>query len=73
MTKDDQCNVICLTDVSKNGTFVNGKRVGKNQKVILKDATKIAVGHINYAGDYLLFALNIYIILFTSLTTLASG
>lgn len=57
LTKDPQHDIICLTDVSKNGTFINGKKVGRYQKIPLKDASKIAVGHLHCTGELLIFAL----------------
>lgn len=52
LTKDPQYDIMYLTDVSKNGTFINGKKVRRQQKIPLKDANKIAVGHINCTGNY---------------------
>lgn len=53
LTKDSKSKSMYLTDVSKNGTFLNGKKVIKNRKVLLTDDTKISVGHINCSGIYI--------------------
>lgn len=52
LTKDSKSNVMYLTDISKNGTWINKKKIGKNQKVALMDGNKIAAGHINCCGEY---------------------
>lgn len=47
LTKDSKSNFIYLTDVSKNGTYINGRKVHKNEPFALTDDCRIAVGHIN--------------------------
>lgn len=37
-------NVIYLTDLSKNGTFINNHQIGKNKTVILQNNDFIAIG-----------------------------
>lgn len=55
LTKDPQHDILYLTDVSKNGTFINGRKVGRHHKIPLQDASKIAVGHIHCTGKYYLY------------------
>lgn len=51
ITKEDSC-LASLTDMSKNGTFVNGKLVGKNNKCILQNDDEIAIGYKDLKGKY---------------------
>lgn len=41
--KDDD-SIIYITDLSKNGTFINGKRIGRGNKNILQDDDEISIG-----------------------------
>lgn len=42
--KEENCPPY-LIDTSKNGTFINGKLIGKNNKCILQDDDEIAIGY----------------------------
>lgn len=48
----DSNNVLYLSDLSKNGTYINGKKVGKGLKVPLNDGGNIAVGHVNFCCKF---------------------
>lgn len=43
ITKEED-SLIYITDLSKNGTFVNGKRIGKGNRNILQDDDEISIG-----------------------------
>ncbi|KAF5302099.1 hypothetical protein FQR65_LT08650 [Abscondita terminalis] len=40
--------VVCLTDLSKNGTYVNSKLIGKGNEVFLKHNDQICIGTTDY-------------------------
>lgn len=42
--------IVYITDLSKNGTFVNGKLIGKNNRNILKSDDEIAIGFRDLKG-----------------------
>lgn len=44
-----------LVDLSKNGTFVNSHLVGRNNKRILQNGDRIAVGFVCLQGWFLFF------------------
>ncbi|CAG9812404.1 unnamed protein product [Phaedon cochleariae] len=48
LTLDSETNVLYLTDLSKNGTFISGTRAVKHTKIRLKDKAQIAIGHKDY-------------------------
>ncbi|KAJ7162184.1 CAMK/RAD53 protein kinase [Mycena filopes] len=37
-------SIITIDDLSSNGTFINGEKIGKNQRRILKDGSEVAFG-----------------------------
>jgi serine/threonine-protein kinase Chk2 len=39
--------MVYIIDLSKNGTFVNGSKIGRNQKLIIHNNDEIAVGQPN--------------------------
>lgn len=45
-----------LLDLSKNGTFINEKLVGKNKRHILQNEDKIAIGFVSLTGKNELYA-----------------
>lgn len=59
---DDNTNdaIVYLEDLSQNGTFVNGKKVGRGNKVILESNDKIALAQPIVIGKYFIFYINIY-------------
>lgn len=51
ITKDDN-GIVYITDLSKNGTFINGKLIGKNNRNILKSDDEISVGFRDLKGNF---------------------
>ncbi|PCH35867.1 Pkinase-domain-containing protein [Wolfiporia cocos MD-104 SS10] len=51
--KEDKSSAVKVTDLSSNGTFVNGVRIGKNKSWLLYDGNEIAFGSPvpNYADN----------------------
>ncbi|KAI0065604.1 Pkinase-domain-containing protein [Artomyces pyxidatus] len=42
---EDDSSVVTILDTSRNGTFINGSRVGKYNSAILRDGNEIAFGY----------------------------
>lgn len=49
MIKENE--MVYIIDLSKNGTFVNGSKIGRNQKLIIHNNDEIAVGQPNVKGS----------------------
>lgn len=50
-------NELSFVDVSRNGTFVNGKKIVSNQKFVPQINDKICLGGVPYLGDRYAFTL----------------
>lgn len=47
--------IVYLDDLSSNGTFVNGKKVGKGKSAILENNNEISICFSHYKGNYNVF------------------
>lgn len=51
LTHDEKDETVYITDLSKNGTFINENQVGRGKKMILQNDDEIAVGSKRVKGE----------------------